>query len=192
MQEIALVILSIALILQLSMGKTPASRGFFGLFIFIFATTAILGWGIFLSWKQYLLWEGNELGKLLLPPHQSWDYFIFFSRSRFFNQYIISLIFAIIFSVSAGYLNKKSGGKFFEPAEPYLLATAVFLSGHPGWLFYLVFILLFGAVLSGWHFLRIRHEQRLSFYYLWLPGALFTILISRWLADLPWWQILKL
>lgn len=175
------------------MGKTRLNQaGFFGLFLFLFAIAAILGWGIFLSWKQYLLWEGNDLGKLLLPPHQSWDYFILFSRSRFFNQYIISLIFGIIFLVSAGYLNKKFGGKFLEPLEPYLLGTALFLSGHPGWLFYLIFILLFGSVLSGWNFLRLQHEMRFSFYYLWLPGALFTILIIRWLADLPWWRLLQL
>lgn len=175
------------------MGKTRLNQaGFFGLLLFISSTVAILGWAVFLSWKQYLVWQGNELGRLLLPPYQSWDYFIFYSRSRFLNPYLISLAVGIIFSYFAGYFNKKFGEKFFEPAEPYFLGTALFLSGHPGWLFYLIFILLSGAVLSGVHFLRFRHEARFSFYYLWLPVGLFTIIISKWLANLPWWQLLRI
>lgn len=193
MQEFALVILSIALVLQLSMGKTRLNQaGFFGLGIFLASVVAILGQGAFLSWKQYILWSGNELGQLLLPPYQSLDYFVFYSRARFFNPYIISMIFSLAILAPALYFNKKLGDRFFESGEPYILAAAIFLSGYPGVLFYLIFILAFGTLASGAHFLRFSHARRFSFYYLWLPAALFTIIISRWLAVTPLWQSLKL
>ena len=36
-----------------------------------------------------------------------------------------------------------------------------------------------------------RSYPRVSAYYIWLPSAFFTILISKWLSALSWWAILK-
>jgi len=95
-------------------------------------------------------------------------------------------------------LNKKYGERFFEPEEFYLGASAIFLSGHPGWLFYVVFLLaiyvliqLFSTAKSS--ILNSKFSPvRVSLYWLWIPTAIFVILIQRWLELLPIWQILKL
>lgn len=160
--------------------------------IFIAAIISIFGNAGYQSWQQYQLWKSDDLGKLFLPPYQDFNYFVFYARTRFFNPYLLSLFFGIGFLWAAKKLNKKYQERFFEPIEPYLLGTAIFLSGHPLWLFYLIILLIISLILSlvsgRWSMVN---GHRLSLYYFWLPVAIFTIIISRWLAVLPWWQTLK-
>lgn len=146
------------------------------------------------SYQQYQVWSQNEVAKFLLPPHQSISYFIFYVSARFFAPYLISLAVAIIFLFSAKILNKKYQERFFYPEEPYFGSLAIFLSAHPGWLFYLIFVILtylfihlFGiSVYPGTY-------QRFSAYWLWIPMAIFVILLQNcWLAQLPIWQLLEI
>lgn len=165
--------------------------------VLVLPILAIFGFSVYQSWQQYLTWKSNDLGKLFLPPYQNWDYFVFFARTRFFNPYFLSLAAALVFLAAAKYFNKKYQERFFEPIEPYLLATAFFVVGHPLWLFYLIIFLI--AALAGNSYLTYKFYRtnksdksyRISFYYFWLPAAISTILISKWLAALPWWQTLK-
>ena len=186
-----LVILSIIFGLQLLDAKTPARQGFFGRAIFLSAIIAIFSLSFYLSWQQYQFWKSDHLGKLFLPPYQNFNYFIFYIRTRFFNPYLLSLFFSLLFFWSAKHFNKKYEGRFLEESETYILASAIFLVGHPNWLFYLILLLLVSLLLSLANFLYFEHGKRLSLYYLWLPTAIFTILISKWLEMLPWWQTLK-
>ncbi|MBI4991752.1 MAG: hypothetical protein HZB99_00850 [Candidatus Harrisonbacteria bacterium] len=196
MDIIILGFLVIIFSVQLISRKTRSDfyrSGFFGLTIFISAAIIIFGLAGYYSWAQYKLWQGNEIGKFFLPPYRNLDYFVFFIRTRFFNQYLLSLIVGIIFLAATRYLNKRFGERFFELIEPYLLATAIFSVGHPAWLVYLFVLLISALILSfvSSHLSFVKSE-RLSFYYLWLPTAFLTIIISKWLSVLPWWQLLKL
>ncbi len=164
---------------------------------YFFAATIILIF-IFLffqSYQQYQLWLKNDISKHLLPPYRDINYFIFYSLTRFFGPYLISLAAGILFLFSAKILNKKYQERFFYPEEPYFGALAIFLTGHPGWLFYLVILIFIYLVLhllsviGHWSFWK---GERLSLYYLWLPAAIFVIIISKWLGNLTLWQILKL
>lgn len=193
MHFIALTILAIIFAVQLIMPKAPARRGLFGILVLAITAAAVFGFASYLSWQQYLIWKSNDLSKLFLPPYQDWDYFIFYARTRFFNPYFFSLFIGLLFLWAAKIFNKKYQERFFEPIEPYLFATALFLTGHPGWFFYLVFLLVLVLIIQLFNAIRYPlNAKRLSLYYLWLPAAIFTIMISKWVSALPWWQLLKI
>ncbi len=167
-------------------------------YLFALAIIAVFAFSFFQSYQQYRVWAGNELSRNLLPPYQSINYFIFYAFTRFFAPYLISLIAAFLFMFSAKILNKKFGEKFFYSEEIYLGATATFLAGHPGWLFYVIFMIfiyfLIQVVSTAWS--SISKSQlsmpRLSPYYLWIPTAIIVIIMVRWLQTLPWWSLLKI
>ena len=156
---------------------------------YFFAATIILIF-IFLffqSYQQYQLWLKNDISKHLLPPYQDINYFIFYSLTRFFGPYLISLAAGILFLFSAKTLNKKYQKRFFCPEEYYFGALAIFLSSHPDWLFYLIFVILLYLLI---HIFSLR---RLSLYYLWIPTVIFVIIISKlYLSNLSLWIILNI
>ena len=162
-------------------------------YIFLIVIVLIFILLFYQSWQQYQFWSQNEVSQYLLPPHQSINYFIFYAIARFFAPYLISLAVAILFLFSAKALNKKYQERFFKPEEPYFGALAIFLVSHPGWLFYVVFIIS-AYLLIHFYSLLITHYslQRISLYYLWIPTAIFVIIIQRWLELLPLWSLLKI
>ncbi len=194
MLDIAVIFLSILFLLQLVLPKTRFNK--VGFLFFIASLVLVFGFAGYQSWQQYFTWKNSELGKFFLPPYQNLDYFIFYARTRFFNPYFLSLFIGFLFFWAAKYFNKKYGERFFEPIEPYLLATSIFIIGHPLWLFYLIFLLaiflIIHILITNYHLL-IAHKAmpRISLYYFWLPATISTILIGRWIETLPWWQILK-
>lgn len=197
MRIIALIILAFLFGIQLLASKARLNKiGFFGIASFLFSAMSIFLFAGYLSFQQYFFWKNNELGQFLLPPHQNFEYFIFYLRTRFFNPYLFSLAVGIVFLVVAKYFNKKYEERFFEPIEPYLLTTSIFLVGHPTWLVYLILLLIIflivNILVANYHLLITHKEMpRISLYYFWFPVAIFTILISRWLSVLPWFQMLR-
>ncbi len=195
MDLIIIAIFSVAFIFQILFSKTRFSNRKIGFFIFAAVFAAVFGFAIFISYRQYLLWKNDEMGKLFLPPYQNLDYFVYYARYRFFNSYLLSLIFGIGAFIAAKKMNKKYGGRFFEVIEPYLLMAGMSAQGTPGWILYLMVLLpmflIINFFLSTFHFLSNKEMPRVSLYYFWLPAAIFTILISRWLSVLPLWLTLK-
>lgn len=182
-------------------------------FAFRFSIFAIFLLLFYQSYKQYQFWSQNEVSRYLLPPHQSINYFIFYALARFFAPYLISLAAAVLFLISANLLNKKYQERFFYPEEPYFGALAIFLVSHPGWIFYvtaviLIYLLihLFTLIYYKLRSLTIersnaiersnRLEQkpvRVSLRYVWLPTAIFVIIIiNYWLQTLSWWNLLRI
>ena len=162
-------------------------------YIFLISLFLIFGLLFYQSFKQYQLWSQNEISQYLLPPHRSINYFIFYVFRRIFASYLISLMVAILFLFAAKFFNKKYEERFFYHEEYYLGALAIFLMSHPGWLFYLIF-LISAYLLIHFYSLLITHYslQRVSLYYLWLTVAIFVIIIQRWLKVLPLWSLLKI
>ena len=163
---------------------------FYGAIILIFANS------FYLSYSQYKIWKYgplSEFTKFFLPPHQSINYFIGYSLFNFFATYLVSLVFAFLFLKAVKYYNKKFEEKFFYPEEYYLGALAIFLSGFPGIFIYIISLFLASAlgslILNKFSTLK---GERVSFYYLWIPVAIFVIIISRYLQQLPIWQLFKL
>lgn len=191
-----IIILVIFLGAQISLRLFGIERQIFK-FIFALLIFLILAFLVFQSFQQYFIWEGNDLSKNLLPPYQGINYFIFYVFTRFFAPYLISLAVALAFLFSAKILNRKFGERFFYPEEIYIGASAIFLAGHPGWLFYVI-LLLFVYVLTQLFFVAkylILNTQysspRISLYWLWIPTAIFVIILMDWLRTLSWWNLLK-
>jgi len=173
-------------------------------YIFLIVIVLIFILLFYQSWQQYQFWSQNEVSQYLLPPHQSINYFIFYVLARFFAPYLISLAVAVLFLFSAKALNKKYDERFFEPEEPYFGALAIFLSAHPGWIFYSALLIIIYLIT---HIVALARNYadsnvdrrgketlsyRLSMYYLWIPAAIFVIIISKWLESLPLWSLLKI
>lgn len=159
--------------------------------IFIGAIALVFIFLVFQSFRQYEAWHQNSIAKHLLPPYQNWNYFIFYVFTRFFAPYVFSLAAAALFLAAAKFLNKKGKENFFHPEEYWLGASAIFLTGHPGWIFYLVFLILAYLSVHLCSFFVIRKSDRLSLYWLWIPVAIFVIIIGEYLKKLPIWQLLK-
>lgn len=126
-------------------------------------------------WVQYVGWRDGELTKFLLPPHNEWTYFLSYVLSRSVGPWIVALAAAFACGFIARRLNRRFGGRFFESEEPRLFEIGVFLSGYPSFLLYIVLLLLFGSLLSA--FYSLRNMGRAPLYFLWLPMALFAIVV---------------
>lgn len=169
----------------------------------------------------YQAWEVNPLSRFFLPPYQPISYFLSYVGFRFFAPWILSAIVAFLVSRLAKFLNKKFDERFFEQEEIELIALGTFLTGYPGFFFYLS-LLLFGYLMlqivnnlrivfsrtdadltrtsadktrtnsenhpstllgagadeRGKVFLESASSERLSAYYLWIPFAIFAIIIK--------------
>lgn len=164
-------------------------------YVFIGAVVLIFVSLFFQTFKQFQTWSRDEISKFLLPPHQPVSYFTFYVVTRFFASYLTSFLISLVFLFSAKKINKKHQERFFYPEEPYFGALSIFLLGHPAWLIYLVILIFVYLVL---HLslvigqLSIVKGNRISLYYLWLPTAIFVIIIQRWLEQLSLWSLLKL
>ena len=90
-------------------------------------------------------------------------------------------------------VEQKYEERFFEPEELWFGALAIFLVGHPGWLFYFTSLILIYFLIHIFSFLISHFSSfRISLYYLWLPLAIFVILINKWLVELEVWKLLKI
>ena len=163
---------------------TNSSRIYEYLFLLTVILSFIFPLGTMRS--QFLLWQKSSPASYLIPPYQDISYFLNYSFYVFFAKPIIALLAALIFLGLAKFFNKKFQERFFEPEEPYFGAIAMFLIGYPGLIFYLIIVLMSG--LAG----TLITRRRFSAYYLWLPVAIFVIMIQKWSQLLPFWQILKL
>ncbi len=140
--------------------------------------------GIFLAsyftYQQYNLWLAHPISQLLLPPHQNISYFIYYAINNFYLATVLMSLAGLVVLLATNLANKKFNGRFFEPAEPYLVGSVILLVGHPGWMYYLGFsvavFLLASLVLA---LIARKKSSRLSFYYFWLPIAASAILISE-------------
>ncbi len=166
-------------------------------YIFLFSIFVVFTLLFYQSYLQYESWLSDEFSKYLLEQSVKIDsfnigvnYFIFYVSARFFAPYFISLAVTLVFLVSAKKLNKKYDERFFEPEEPWFGALAFFLLGHPGWLFYFIILVLIYFVIHLLSLVISHKSLVISLYYLWMPMAIFVILIQGWLEKLTLWKLL--
>lgn len=161
--------------------------------IFSFSAVIIGGYLLYQSYLQYRAFEGgifHEFFKVYRAQGFSW--FISYVQLHIWNAYLVSFFAGVIFAVLLYVLNRFFRGRFFEDEEPLLAGLCVFLVGYPALLVYLMGVLTLYLLI---HFLSLRvsrfalHASRISLYPLWLPLAIFVILLTHfWLRSLPWWR----
>lgn len=128
---------------------------------------------------QYFTWlTGGALARFLLPPHQSISYFLFYSYTEFWANYLIAGALGALGFFAIKLYNKKHQEMLFYREEPLLCFLAFLLVGHPLWVIYSTLLLI--ALLCGTFYSRFvrKTNERVSFYYLWIPVALLTLALS--------------
>jgi hypothetical protein len=138
--------------------------------------------------EQFSLWSADAVSRYLLPPHSTIYYFLRYVFYNFYLSHIVALLFGLTITYLAWYFNKKHHYKFFEKEELYFLALGLFLSGHPGWILYLIIIFIFTLLYAVSHWFVTKKAQRLSFYAWWLPLAALAIIINDILLTFPWYN----
>lgn len=135
----------------------------------------------YLTCQQYLIWSASPFARLLLPPTTSIAYFIQYALTNFWTAPLIAMSAALLGLVATTIMNRRFQNRFFWPGEPWIFATALLLVGHPGWLLYVPLLLL---VFLAWQiFFAVfhkNHKERASLYYLWVSGAIVTVILGTW------------
>ncbi|HOB89754.1 MAG TPA: hypothetical protein PKG74_00270 [Candidatus Colwellbacteria bacterium] len=168
--------------------------------IFVFSIAVIFLVGLYYSFDLYSVWKTNPVTAAMLPPTSPINYFIFYVFVWAFAPYVLSLMAALVFFLAFRISNKKSGEKYFENEEPWFAATAIFLCSWPGWLVYLVCLILIYLLIHLFSKIKAKFlnqtpkSERIPLYYLWVPLAIFVIVACQlWLpAILPFWSKLLL
>ncbi len=140
---------------------------------------------------QYRAWSLAAPQKFLLPPHQSIVYFLTYVGWRLFAPYVLSLFVALVLVVMARVYNRRHDGAFFYDDEFSALVLGVFLSGTPGWILYACSMIIAAAVIIAFRSLILRRSDKFSLRELWLPVALFDILIYTWALQLPFLRLMQ-
>ncbi len=144
--------------------------------IFFFVISVLFGSSFYYAFLLYKSWKTNPLSVLLLPPHRDWSYFVYYAGSRIFAPFIVALVFALIFKFVSEFLNRRFNERFLETEESWLFALGIFGTGYPGFIFYAPLMLVTGLLLS--FFYAAAGKGRAPFFYLWLPVAIFAILLK--------------
>lgn len=163
--------------------------------IFISVAFIFFTYATYLSSLQYYAMQNNSIAELFLPPHQSISYFIvFIAGARICGPYLISLIASLIFMSVANKYNLRYNERFFEKEEIQLGGLSFFLVGHPGWIFYFPLLIFIYLLIQIFNNLVLRRANvRIPVYHLWVPTAIFVILISvYWLSGTQLWRLLKI
>lgn len=156
-------------------------RGFWGVCV------GFIAYASYLSRAQFMAWHASGEGRYLIPPYHGIGYFMRYAFVHFWLSYALSFAVAILFFAGAEWLNARRGKIFFEPEEPYFFATGLFVSGHPGWIFYL--LVVFAAYLTVSLIVTVTRGAlaRVSFYYFWLPCAAVTVFLTTYLPQYAWY-----
>jgi len=122
-----------------------AVRLLVGLLLFRFV------YAIFLSCLQYITWKGSSISQYLLPPHQPWDYFLFYSGMHFWLYPALSLLTMLI-AFGFFVMLKKVNTAWLEEGEIVLAALFAFILGWPLGLFLIPTTFLIAAIIALGYF----------------------------------------
>jgi hypothetical protein len=179
-EGIALIFLGIA------WGAQIFLRSFFVRYIktyFLCSAAVIFSTTLYWSYLQYSVWKSGGLTQFLLPPHQSIGYFLSYVFVRIVGPWLFSLCVAFLLKKGMEFLNRRFEERFFEAREPWIVCLAVFLTGYPGFFFYLAFIALLAVLLVIIY--TVASRGRAPLYYLWLPGAILAIILKMYFIPQP-------
>ncbi|MGC9046553.1 MAG: hypothetical protein ACP5IC_00290 [Minisyncoccia bacterium] len=145
-------------------------------YCFLFSFIFYLFLFLYLSLAQYNIWLNDSFAKYLLPPYQSIKFFLTYTFFHFAYNYIISFGFALLILGISIFLNQKYQNLFFQIEEPYIFATILFVLSLKYMVVYLFSIFIIATIINI--FLKNKSE-RLSLYWLWIPSALFILLLEH-------------
>ena len=156
--------------------------------IFLYSAGFTFGYLIYVAFRQFQALQSGLLGPTL-GTVSGIVWFFGYVQTHFWNDYLVSLLFAVAFAFIAYYANRRSGGRFFEREELFLIATGILLTGYPGFLFYIPLV-FFASVLAS--VFLVRRGERLPLYHFWIPTALAVLLVIQfWARHQVWWSAFR-
>ncbi len=159
------------------------NRSFFAKYvksIFFLVVLALFSSSFYYTFLLYKSWKVNPLSVLLLPPH-NWFYFAYYVGYRIFPPILLALVSALIIKLVSEFLNRRFDERFLEKEEGWIFALGILGAGYPGFVFYVPLMLVAGLLLSL--FYAVLGKGRTPFFYLWLPVAIFAILLKSWIPQ---------
>lgn len=152
----------------------------------------LVGYYLFLTREQYLVWREDNFAKHFLPPFRSYWYLFSYHAVRFLMYYGLALAVGLGTFFLARRANRKFNERFFEIEEPWLAWLAIFMLGNrdwfSGWAWILYLFLVFGVYLvlhlfflarSAFRNRRLSDTPRAPLYWLWMTMAALTIIIAE-------------
>ncbi len=158
--------------------------------IFLALVLVLFSYATYQGFRLYSATRAHQIGQFF-----DIEYILIFRVGvGIFIPYLISFIVALAFMWIAIKYNRKYGGRFFEKEEIQIGGLSLLLVGHPGWVFYSIALILLYLLLHIAHYiLHTNKSFRLSIYHLWVPTAIFVILISEhWLSNMTLWFLLEI
>jgi len=164
-------------------------------YLLAFSSLVVFGACFYYARLHFLAWGANEIMRAFVPPYNKdgIGYFLKFLFHELFNIYLISLATAVLLIFVLNYYNRKYDERFFYKEEVYFAATAIFIVGYPGIIYYLLGLLFLYLFLHIASLATQGAGGQISTYYMWLPLALLVILIVEYLPGyLPLYLLLKI
>ncbi|MFA6650732.1 MAG: hypothetical protein WCS41_01470 [Candidatus Paceibacterota bacterium] len=161
--------------------------------IFWIPVAAVFSLSVIFSFIQYQLWLAGEQTKYFLPPFVHINSFLLYAFFQFFAPYILAFMLSVLLFLLMKKANKKYGARFFEKDEIYIAFLGGFLSGFPGFLFYLFGVVAAYLIIHLYKSLIKGKKEVIPLYYLWLPVSAFVIINNiLWLSRTGLWKILSI
>lgn len=153
--------------------------------LFFISVVIVLAYLTYVSYLQYSAFKNGPLG-LTIGTVDGLIWFFGYIRLHYLNEYLLSLIVALLLIFVADYFNRKRGKIFFEDDESYIASACIFLVGYPSFLFYVPIMLVLPALVSA---IFMRRGERLPLYYFWAPTAIVVLLaVHFWAGQQTWWN----
>lgn len=150
---------------------------------------ACLGLTTYLQWHTF---ASSEPARFLLPPYAPWTYFIRYSWSWIWSQYLLACGGSLLIGACIGLTPRSWKETRFAEGEPLLIISGLLLVGHPYWLFYGAGVLLLYCIYVAIRAWRDPVRTRISFYPFWIPSALIVVLLTPFLKNLSLTQALSI
>lgn len=109
----------------------------------------------------YFLLRADPMGNLLLPPNQSWDWFVRLMLLQYAFPFIASLVAGVAMYYAAVWTNRSFAGELFAEEDKYIFMFAALAVGWPYFIVYLGAAVILTVFLSGIASLRHGADTRI-------------------------------
>lgn len=123
------------------------------------ALWAVLGEPFFRGWQQYLAWNASEQTRYLLTETPGYIYGYSFGRFALW-RWIAAVAAIVLYWLSLQFVVKPSSGQKLNRAEALLIAFGVLVAGWPGFVLYLMTLLLLYIGILMFHTMRGGSDMR--------------------------------
>lgn len=140
--------------------------------------------------NQYYVWSANGLSQLLLPPHQSIKYFIFYVFNRFWLGVLIGAGVSFLFYLFLKFLEKRQS-RFFIEGETRLGFLMALISGWPGFVIFLPLVFVSTVLIAIYRKLILK-ESYTTLGYPFLLATGLALILGRIIIDVLDFGILRI